>query len=464
LVSAAGCGSGSKSAPPQQQAAPQSYFAPFVSGATYSTIGGDGTVQQTPLGGVYQTFTLDDTANSFSQTSYQLQTPVQQGPQVLNAGNISVGQRGLRSLSLSVNYAANNVTKGYQPIPYPPPLPVGYALELANQAGGLIQLPGQPVAPLVAATQCPSLAQAQTYQFLTIPGPLSQQQAGQTPDYSWDPVTDTAYGSVDISSSGSTITFNNVHQSTLPSAGGSGAPTQPPASPATGVCASTFLGNVINVAYPVTITNPGGIAQSVDAQATIGIGPSGLLVENNGHTGAAITPPGAVAQPLYNNLLGAGTGAVGLPKPASALDTGSLLGSQYLGFVYAAGVYLGASIPTGWSSHLASFGFANVPASCASIAAPTGTLIYGGDFPQDDPSTPGNCDLAVDLGTQDSSTNGLYSHATAWIGASYAVNTTATNYSFPAVAIAGQLSGKNAIFVLGIDSTQPWAIYLLQSN
>jgi hypothetical protein len=32
------------------------------------------------------------------------------------------------------------------------------------------------------------------------------------------------------------------------------------------------------------------------------------------------------------------------------------------------------------------------------------------------------------------------------------------------VAIAGQLNGKYAIFVLGVDSTQPWAIYLMQSN
>jgi hypothetical protein len=50
------------------------------------------------------------------------------------------------------------------------------------------------------------------------------------------------------------------------------------------------------------------------------------------------------------------------------------------------------------------------------------------------------------------------------MGASYAANTTGKTYSFPAVAIAGQLNGKNAIFVLGVDSTQPWAIYLLQSN
>jgi hypothetical protein len=37
-------------------------------------------------------------------------------------------------------------------------------------------------------------------------------------------------------------------------------------------------------------------------------------------------------------------------------------------------------------------------------------------------------------------------------------------YSFSAVAIAGQLNGKYALFLLGFDNTQPWAIYLLQSN
>jgi hypothetical protein len=39
-----------------------------------------------------------------------------------------------------------------------------------------------------------------------------------------------------------------------------------------------------------------------------------------------------------------------------------------------------------------------------------------------------------------------------------------TTDSISAVAIAGQLNGKYAVFLLGVDSTQPWAIYLLQSN
>jgi hypothetical protein len=134
--------------------------------------------------------------------------------------------------------------------------------------------------------------------------------------------------------------------------------------------------------------------------------------------------------------------------------------------------------PSTWSSHLASFGFSNSPAlpsACSSFASQTGPLvngIYGGDFPQnngqDNPSASpggfGNCDLAIDLGTQDPSNNGLFPKATIWLGGSYAANTTGTTYSFSAVAIAGQLNGKNAIFVLGVDSTQPWTLYLLQSN
>jgi hypothetical protein len=177
----------------------------------------------------------------------------------------------------------------------------------------------------------------------------------------------------------------------------------------------------------------------------------------------------------YDNILGAGTGAVGLPKPSSAVDTTSLIAAQYLGFTFGAGVSpLGGVGSSGWSSHLSSFGFpATLQSNCSAFAAQTGKLvngIYGGDFAQtngqDDPSSSsggfGNCDVAVDLGTQDN--NGLFTKATVWLGAKYAGNTTGQTYSFPAVAIAGQLNGKNAIFVLGVDAMQPWAIYLLQSN
>ncbi len=204
------------------------------------------------------------------------------------------------------------------------------------------------------------------------------------------------------------------------------------------------------------------------AQAVAGIGPTGLLVENNGVSSIAV----------YQNALGAGTGAVGLPKPSTPVDTAALLSGQYLGFVYGAGLFHQnpTEPPPGWSSHLASFGFpANLQSSCSSFALETGPLvngIYGGDFPQnngqDNPSASstgyGNCDLAIDLGTQDPATNGLYLNAKVWMGEAYAANTSQTTYSFPAVAIAGQLQGQNAIFILGVDSTEPWEIYLLQSK
>jgi hypothetical protein len=249
--------------------------------------------------------------------------------------------------------------------------------------------------------------------------------------------------------------------------GGSGAPAQPSAASVTGVCGPSFFGNTISTPYPISISHPGN-GQQAPPQATLGIGPSGLLVEDNGIGTALTSVPATNPAIFYDNSLGAGTGAIGLPKPSSALDTGTVVGAQYLGFIYGAGVYINSATASAWSSHLASFGFSNVPSSCASVASSTSTLIYGGDYTNDDPSTStsgfGNCDFAIDLGTQDGSNNGLYPHASVWIGANYPANTTKETYSFPAAAIVGQLSGKYAIFVLGTDGTQPWVIYLLQSN
>jgi hypothetical protein len=191
-------------------------------------------------------------------------------------------------------------------------------------------------------------------------------------------------------------------------------------------------------------------------------------VEHNG-AGDPLTStlPDTSPALTYNNVLGAGTGAVGLPKPSSALDPNALRSAQYLGFVYGAGVNQGnpQAPPTGWSSHLVSFG-PNTSSSCGATGPGNGTTIHGGDFTNEDPSAAvtGNGDLAIDLGAQDSENNGLFTHATVCIGAGYAANTKGKSYSFSAVAIAGQLNGKFAIFVLGFDSVQPWAIYLLRSN
>ena len=446
MIFIAGCGSNSKESSPTPVApTPQNYFAPAIAGTTN---GG------APLT-VSQTFTIDDTAKAFSQTTYQLQLP-QEGSQVINAGLLSVAQRGLRDLATTANYTFTGASPNYVATTYNPPQTGSFALELSGQAGGLVQLLGQPAAPLVAAATCPASSTKQTYQFITIPAPSNI----------WDPATETAYGSVDISATGGAVTFANVKLHTLPSAGGTGAPAQLPAVPAMGICGPTVYGNITNVPGKPVVTGPN--AGDITLQAKVGIGPTGLVVEDNG-TGANATLSGTSPPLPYNNVLGAGTGAVGLPAPSSAVSTSTLTGAQYLGFIYATGVYVtGSSIPPAFSSHVASFGFSNVPSSCASVAPATGTLIYGGDFANDNPSASpdgfGNCDFAIDLGAQDAASNGLYTGATVWVGAAYPGNTTGGGYSFPAVAIAGQLGGKNAIFLVGSDATQPWAVYLLQSN
>lgn len=441
----AGCGGGTASSVKTTQQAPATYFAPPVAGAALS---------------VSQTYTIDDTADKFSQTTY-LVLPPQEGPQVMNAGVLSLGQRGLRNLGVTAHYTNVN---GYVATYYDPPQPGSFAVELAGQAGGLVQLVGQPAQPMVA-TQCPNLSAAQTYQFITIPGAFVPPSTSSPLVGTWDPTSETAYGSVDISSSGSTVNLKNIHQFTLPSEGGTGKPALPGASSATGTCAPTFFGNTVSIPGQLVITDPGN-TQNAPGQATLGIGTSGgLLVEDNG-AGTVQVPAGTLSALPYVNVLGAGTGAVGLPKPSNPVDTGSLVGAQYLGFIYTAGVYTHAGNPPVISSHLASFGFSGgVPSSCPTVPAVANSSIYGGDF---DPSTSSNgfgkCDFVIDLGAQDASTNGLYPRATVWVGAGYAANATSATYSFPAVAISGQINGKYAIFLIGVDSTQPWAIYLLQSN
>ena len=491
----AGCGKGmapvTQTAPATQN--PQTYFAPYVQGAI--------TGVQSPL-----TYIIDDVAGAFSQTTYQ-PVETQAGPQVLNAGVLTAGQRGLRSLGITAHYTVDsNVSPpAYEAISYPNPgLPGSFAVELAGQAGGLVQMVGQPVQPLVAAMQCPG-SSAQTYQFVTIPAQLTYQiptnRSNPTfpPIYeqkdTWDPKTDTAYGSVDIVSSGSTVTFQKIQQYTLPPISETGTPTPPtppaqsPSASVTGACGPTFFGNMTNVPGSLVITDPGGQNQSTPPQAHIGIGPTGLLVEDNGNGPGflASTAPGLPYLP-YDNILGAGTGAVGLPKPSSALDTGTVAGKQYMGYIYAAGTaevddssgkLISPSMP--WSSNLVSFGFSSMPSGCPPVTPSTtpSALIYGGDFPvnpktglpdpgpgnSNNPNYPyGNCDFVIDLGAQDAANSGLYPQAQVTLGTSYPGYSPSIKYPFSAVAISGQLGSQYVIFVIGMDSVQPWAIYLLQSS
>jgi hypothetical protein len=271
------------------------------------------------------------------------------------------------------------------------------------------------------------MSSAETFLFVTLPDTLITTGTGAV---DWNPTVETAYGSVNISASGSTVTFANISQYILPSAGG-GKLTN--SSSVTGACSSTVYGNTVAIPANATVTGNNGV-DTYTAQAMVGIGPSGLLVEDSGGT----------------SYLGAGTGAIGLPKPSSAVDTGALVGAQYLGFFYGSGSSndgTSSDTVTSWSSSVASFGFTSLPSTCAAVTPQTSTMLYGGDFRGNNPAA-----STVQSGG----------------GSGFATNTTGKSYSFPAVAIAGQLNGKFVIFLIGEDTAgspnQAWGIYLLQSN
>jgi hypothetical protein len=442
---AAGCGGGSSAkttTPPPAQTSATTYLAGPVNNSSLST------------------YTIDDTTMIFSQFIYSFTSGSYQGPQMEYSGPFTVLPRGLRSLG--INYADG--TSGAQT--YDPPLLGNWTFELAGQAGGFVDLEQQGAlfAPLVSAQACPSFAKPAAFQFVSLPAVLS---------LAFNAQQDTAYGTVDISASGDAVTFNNIQQFTnagvqLTSYQNLGINPAPAAIKSiTGACSPSFFGATVSVPNPLIIKNPGP-NQSITPPATVGIGPSGLLVEANGNAseGSSKTVLNG-----YQPFMGAGTGAMGLPQPSAPVDPSALGSAEFLGVFFADG---GSSGTPASRSFLASFGFPaqGMPSNCPSAPTANGTILLGGDFPGNDPTKApagyGNCDVSISLGAQDASNNGLFPTATITFGASFSGNSTGQAYSIPANVIAGQLNGKYAIFLIGVDSTgspnQDWGIYLFQSN
>jgi hypothetical protein len=394
------------------------------------------------------TFVIDRTADTLVQDGYEAGDGYEQ--YVSASGTFAVLPSGI--LNIGVTFGNGTVsafsTGGTF---YNPPQTGNWALEWPGQ-GGFAGLLGQTVVPFTPNQTCPSLTTPETFQFVSFP--IAGDGAG------------TAYGSVSIGTSGGTVNFTNVSQSNV----SGGASSNPSTATVTGTCGPAVYGHTISVPDTVTLTDPGSGQET--PSATIAIGPSGFLVEDNGFQAKTAT---------YQNLLGAGVGAVGLPQPSSPLTVSALVGAKYTGFIYGTGsASIGNFTRVASTSLIASFGY---PAQTACPTLPSaGTIIYGGEFANNDPSSNayGRCDFAVDLGVQDAKNNGLFPNAKVWVGSSFPGNNllgtnTGGTYFFSAVAIAGQLQGKYAIFLIGLDTTglktisqgqqsQDWGIYLLQSN
>jgi hypothetical protein len=462
---AAGCSSvtTNNTPAPTGTASPQTYFAGAVSGA----YPGESISDSEYL----STYTIDDSKDTFSQSIYTFGSGDQQGPQLDYSGESGTLSRGWLNLGITYSngqYGASaNAGTG---ISYNPPLANNYAFELPDQAGGFVNLKGMPFVPIVPAVACPAFKSATAYQFVALPAYNGADETGLNGGIqNWNPLTDTAYGQVSIASSGSTVTFSKISQFTV---AGTQVKDYPdiPGDPAAvtsiqGACSSTFYGNTISVPGQVIINNP-GVGETIENPAIVGIGPSGLLLENDGQTSNLVSNAQFAG---YQPFLGSGTGALGLPQPSAQIGVSDLQQAQFVGTIYG-----GGSSRSNWTSLLASFGFPGAPSGC-----PAGTFqapMIGGDFPSNDPAQSpantasgfGNCDVVIDLGKQDSANNGLFPQATVYLGANFAGNTSGATYSFPATAIAGQLNGKYAVFLVGMDTVgtpnQAWGIYLFQSN
>ena len=310
---------------------------------------------------------------------------------------------------------------------------------------------------MVDNTACPNFSTPNNPQapflYVTVPSP--------------NLINDTAdYGSVNISTQGSAVTFN-----TTPFLVGL---LEQPSSTVTGGCSITNFGAL--TAYPL---NTFGNASNLEL---IGIGTSGLLVSsfNSGNSGA----PGA---------FGVDAGVIGVAEPAVPVDVNAVITAKYNGFIYAP---LNGAHQTYDITVLASaFGdnSATSPTCCAlqsSLAAnngqgaktvpvlPSANSLYGGEFLTttstgnvNDPSgTSGseNCDVVIDLGTQDPAVNGLFPSATVFIGSNYPPYRASNPWncggggsicavSFPVAAIVGQAQGQYVIFVGGSAASSPAA-------
>jgi hypothetical protein len=306
--------------------------------------------------------------------------------------------------------------------------PNGTPPNLVGQKGGFaLEIPGRAallrfgdvsnlLIPLAPTAVCPAFTGNLAFQYVTLP------------NSTWAQATDTAYGTFQASATSNNWTISNITQYAL--AGG------PPSNPGTGLPpAYCGLG-----AEGYVITAPSNASNPPVATVTLGVGPSGFFVEDNGS--AQGLPQGVVS----SNALGAGVGAIGVLQPSRQLTTASVVGGQYLGYYEEPGANaLGAPV-----TQLVSFGCSGSGCSVPSSS----TAIVGGIFPNDDPTQPPNQDTTLDLGPQDPSNNGLYRTA----------SITVQGVQFPAVAVVGNPEGKFVIFVIAQDTINsvPLLICLFQ--
>ena len=233
----------------------------------------------------------------------------------------------------------------------------GYALVLPGEAA--LMRPGyngESLVVMAAQSNCLGVKPSTEFVFVAMP------------NLNWLPQSSPAYGSLQASSSGSGWTFSSISQSKL-----NGSAASALTIPA-GTCLQAEEGSVISIP-----------ASSVTGNETdtIAIGPTGYFVMDQGSGNPNDYGPSSL---------------VGVIEPSSAITLSDVTSSKFLGFYY---------------ESLA--GFSGVPVTqpvAFGQGKHTATTVTGGVFATDNPASTPNADTSIDFGAQDSSTNGLFPHAT----------------------------------------------------
>ena len=400
---------------------------------------------------------FDHAANQIAVSAF-INTQTAQVPTGIISGGFTVADTGF--LKITEDFATNGSTG--VPTAQNPPLMGAWAVEIpgAGALANLLNVSGtgpstsMRAAPSAMAENavCPNFPDSAAFLYVTVPNTNLTNDAAD-------------YGGTTITSQGSALTFR-----TQPYVIGMPRPT---GFNVTGGCSNTNLGAL--TAYPL---NSFGSASNLEL---ISIGSSGLLVSsfNRGATGAS------------TGAFGGGTGVIGVAQPHGPVDVNAIVNAHYNGFLYAP---LNTVSGTYDITVLAS-AFGDFPASSPACSAlqnslaanhgqgagtvpvlPSTNSIYGGDFltvtssgTVNDPGGSNgseNCDVVIDLGTPDSTADGVFPNATVFVGSNFPPFSVTNPWlcsdtgstcavSFPAAAVVGQVQGRYVVFVTASSSSVP---------
>lgn len=418
--------------------------------------GGPFIVTVNPVGRSSSSF--DHSANqiavsAFVDTGQSLVVPTQ-----VLSGSFTSANTGF--LAVSEDFATTS--SGYGP--QNPPLAGAWAVEIPgagalanllsvqNGTGSIATTVKAAPAAMVDNTACPDFPGQ--FLYVNVPNPFTVSS-----------IDTSNYGTVGIATKGSDVTF-----SATPYLIG---PLPRTASVVTGGCSVSTLGAVTS--YPL---NSYGQPSNVEL---ISVGKSGLLVSSFNSTGSVSTV----------GAFGGGNGVIGVQEPSSPVDVSAVIGAKYNGFIYApknvvtetyditvlASAFGNHAGDSATCSALEASLAANHGGGAGTVAAlPSPNTIYGGEFltvgsssSVNDPSGAlgsENCDVAIDLGTQDSTNSGIFPNATIFVGSNYppfsASNpwncfgtTSVCAVSFPAAAVVGQVQGQYVILVAASANSNP---------